>query len=175
MASGHHTQGDNAVMSDVRLSTTPLVATTPRPHPHRSRLDLYPIVDTNQARYADMDVNGHLNNLSLEALHENARAVLNLRVMPDAYETKRRSLRIVSSQNVVHFLAEAHWPAHIHVGVGVGRVGNTSFVGSSALFVEDQCISTCDTVLVLVGDHGPVPIPDETREALASLLLPQLA
>jgi acyl-CoA thioester hydrolase len=162
-------------MSDVQLSNPPLVATTPRPHPHRSRLELYPIVDTNQARYADMDVNGHLNNLSLEALHENARAVLNIRVMPEAYETKRRSLRIVSSQNVVHFLAEAHWPANIHVGVGVGRVGNTSFVGSSALFVEDQCISICDTVLVLVGDDGPVPIPDKTREALDGLLLRHLA
>ena len=162
-------------MSDVRLSTPPLVATAPRPHPHRCRLDLYPIVDTNQARYADIDVNGHLNNLSLEALHENARAVLNRRVMPDAYETQRRSLRIVSSQNVVHFLAEAHWPANIHVGVGVGRIGNTSFVGSSGLFVGDQCISVCDTVLVVVGDDGPVPIPDETREALDGLLLPHLA
>jgi acyl-CoA thioester hydrolase len=138
-------------------------------------LDLYPIVDTNQARYADMDVNGHLNNLALEALHENARAVLNLRVMPDAYATERRSLRIVSSQNVVHFLAEAHWPANIRVGVGVGRVGNTSFVGSSGLFVGDQCISVCDTVLVVVGDNGPASIPREMREALGGLLLPHSA
>ena len=162
-------------MSHAQLSTPPLVATTPRPHPHRCRLDLYPIVDTNQARYADMDVNGHLNNLALEALHENARAGLNIRVMPDAYDSDRRSLRIVSSQNVVHFLAEARWPANIHVGVGVGRVGNTSFVGSSGLFVGDQCISVCDTVLVVVGDNGPVSIPHETREALGGLLLPHLA
>ena len=69
-------------MSDAQVSTPPLVAIAPRPHPNRCRLGLYPIVDTNQARYADMDVNGHLNNLALEALHENARAVLNLRVMP---------------------------------------------------------------------------------------------
>jgi acyl-CoA thioester hydrolase len=162
-------------MSYTQSPTPALVATTPRPHSHRCRLDLYPITDTNHARYADMDVNGHLNNLALEALHENARAMLNRRVMPDAYAIDQRSLRIVSSQNVVHFLAEAHWPANIHVGVGVGRVGNTSFVGSSGLFIGDQCISVCDTVLVVVGANGPVTIPHETREALGGLLLQPLA
>jgi acyl-CoA thioester hydrolase len=146
-----------------------LVETTGRPHPARSHLALYPVVGRSQARYADMDANAHLNNLALESLHEDARAVLNARAFPGVYDPDARQLRLVTSQNVVHFLAEAHWPAVIDTGVGIGRIGRTSFVASSALFRDGVCISVCDTVLVAVGDHGPVPIPEASREMLCTL------
>ncbi len=52
--------------------------TAARPHEMRLKLDTYPpVVDAIQARYGDMDSNAHLNNLALEALHENARATMN--------------------------------------------------------------------------------------------------
>ena len=143
--------------------------TNPRPDALRCRQDFYPLVAPVEARYADMDVNGHLNNLALESLHENARATMNVRATHGMYQPGQRSLRFVSAQNVVHFLAEGRWPATIHAGVGVSRLGNTSYVASSALFVEGTCLSVCDTVLVAVGDDGrPVPIPDNTRKALSA-------
>ncbi|MFF3573286.1 acyl-CoA thioesterase [Nocardia jiangxiensis] len=150
-----------------------LVETTGRPHPARSRLELYPVVRISQARYGDMDANAHLNNLALESLHEDARAVLNERVFPGVFDPRARQLRLVTSQNVVHFLAEAHWPAAIETGVGVGRIGRTSFVASSALFRDGVCISVCDAVLVAVGDHGPVAIPEAAREMLCELRIRQ--
>jgi acyl-CoA thioester hydrolase len=156
-------------MSSSTETVVSLVETTGRPHPARSRPELYPIVGKAQARYADMDANAHLNNLALESLHEDARAVLNARVFPGVYDPGTRQLRLVTSQNVVHFLAEAHWPAVIDTGVGVGRIGRTSFVASSALFRDGVCISVCDTVLVAVGGDGPVPIPDFAREMLRDL------
>ncbi len=72
-----------------------------------------------------------------------------------------RRLRLVTSQNAVHFLAEAHWPALISTGAGVGRIGRTSFVASTGLFIEGSCIGVCDTVLVLLDDDGPVPLSDD--------------
>lgn len=156
-------------MSSSIESVDALVETTGRPHPARSRPELYPIAGKVQARYADMDANAHLNNLALESMHEDARAVLNAQVFPGVYDQGARSLRLVTSQNVVHFLAEAHWPAVIDTGVGVGRIGRTSFVASSALFRDGVCISVCDTVLVAVGDGGPVPIPEFARDMLRDL------
>ena len=134
-------------------------------------MSLYPLVGTCQSRFADMDVNAHLNNLALESLHENARALLNGRAFPDLYGGGNQDLRLVTSQNVVHFLAEAHWPAIIDTGVGVGRIGNTSFVASSALFHDGVCISVCDTVLVAVGSDGPRPIPFSSRKSLEALMI----
>ncbi|MBV6756253.1 acyl-CoA thioesterase [Rhodococcus opacus] len=156
-------------MSSSIESIDSLVETAGRPHPARSRHEVYPIIGKSQARYADMDANAHLNNLALESMHEDARAVLNARVFPGVYDPGTRQLRLVTSQNVVHFLAEAHWPATIETGVGVGRIGRTSFVASSALFRDGVCISVCDTVLVAINDDGPVPIPDFAREMLRDL------
>lgn len=148
-----------------------LVATVPRPHSARLRLESYPVIGSGAARFADMDANGHLNNLALESVHENARAVLNAYAFPGVYDVAARRLRLVSSQNVVHFLAEAHWPSVIDTGVGVGRIGRTSFVASSALFTDGRCISVCDTVLVAVDDAGPVAIPQENRDALRTWMI----
>lgn len=150
---------------------TDWTTTAPRPNPLRLRLESYPVIDEVAARYGDMDVNAHLNNLALESLHENARATMNRRLLPDAYRAAGRRLRLVTSQNAVHFLAEAHWPVLIQTGAGVGRIGRTSYVASTGLFVAGDCIGVCDTVLVLLDDDGPVPISDGFRTALQTVLL----
>ncbi len=139
----------------------------------RLRLDSYPVVDEIAARYGDMDANAHLNNLALESMHENARATMNRQLFPEAYRAGEHRLRLVTSQNAVHFLAEAHWPAVIQTGAGVGRIGRTSFIASTGLFLNGSCIGICDTVLVLLGEDGPTPIPDAFRAALETVLLGQ--
>ncbi len=111
----------------------------------RLRLDSYPVVDEIAARYGDMDANAHLNNLALESMHENARATMNRDVLPEAYRPGARRLRLVTSQNAVHFLAEAHWPALIATGAGVGRIGRTSYVASTGLFLDGATASACAT------------------------------
>lgn len=148
-----------------------LTTVAARPDPLRLRLESYPVVDEIAARYGDMDANAHLNNLALESLHENARATMNRALLPEAYGGGRRRLRLVTSQNTVHFLAEAHWPSMIQTGAGVGRIGRTSYVASTGLFVAGECIGVCDTVLVLLGDTGPAPLPDDFRAALQTVLL----
>lgn len=153
------------------LTTLDLTTTAGRPDPARLRLNTYPVVDEIAARYGDMDANAHLNNLALEALHENARATMNRGLLPDAYRAGDRKLRLVTSQNTVHFLAEAHWPALITTGAGVGRIGRTSFVASTGLFLAGACIGVCDTVLVLLDENGPTPLPDGFRSALGGVLL----
>ncbi|MDX1873109.1 acyl-CoA thioesterase [Mycolicibacterium sp. 120266] len=147
-----------------------LVGDAARPHPARLSKALYPVSGLAIARYGDMDANGHLNNLALEALHETARAEFNERIFPGIYQPEGRRVRLVTATNVVHFLSEVHWPATIDTGLGVGRIGRTSFVSSTALFVGEDCVGLCDTVLVLLDDNGPTPIPEQTREQLETYL-----
>lgn len=140
----------------------------------RLRLQSYPFVDEIAVRYGDMDVNAHLNNLALESLHENARATMNRALLPAAYSGERR-FRLVTTQNAVHFLTEAYWPGTIQTGAGIGRIGRTSYLASTGLFVAGTCIGVCDTVLVMLGGPdgpaGPRPLPDEFRAALRDALL----
>ncbi|WNG89228.1 acyl-CoA thioesterase [Mycobacterium sp. ITM-2016-00317] len=148
-----------------------LISSAPRPHPARLDAATYPVHDSVAARFGDMDANGHLNNVAIESLHENTRATFNRRVFPAAYDLATRTQRLVTSTIVVHYLREAPWPAVLQTAVGVGHLGRTSFVASSALFLDGACVSLCDTVLVLLGDDGPSPIPDEVRADLESLRL----
>jgi acyl-CoA thioester hydrolase len=149
----------------------PLISTVPRPHPARLLPTSYPVHHSTDTRFADMDANGHLNNVALESMHENTRATLNRRLFPNVYDRTSRSLRIVTSTIIVHFLREAPWPSVIDTAIGIGHIGRTSFVASTALFLGDSCVSLCDTVLVLLDDNGPTPIPDDARARLASLRL----
>jgi acyl-CoA thioester hydrolase len=142
-----------------------------RPDPRRADIRIYPFVVDIQGRYGDMDANGHMNNLAVESLHEDVRARMNRMVLPGIYDAGKRQFRLVSAQNVVHFLAESMWPGVFQAAVGVGRVGGSSFVASSAVFIEGRCISTCDTVLVTLNDDGPRPIPEEARVRLRDMML----
>ena len=148
-----------------------LVTSVPRPHPTRLEFTTYPVRNPLEARYADMDSNGHLNNIALEAMHENTRATLNRGAFPGVYENATRRYRLVAANHVVHFLREAHWPATIQTAGGVGRIGRTSYVVATALFLDDACVSLCDTVLVVLDDYGPTEIPQDARERLEGLML----
>lgn len=153
---------------------SPIVAATGRPHPARLSRALYPVIAPVTLRYGDVDVNRHINNLALEALHENARAEFNDRVVPSAYRPGAQTIRLVVASHVVHFLAEVHWPGTLDTALGVGRIGRTSFVLSTALFAGDTCASLCDSVLVTLGPEqgqGPTPIPDDVRDRLGTHLL----
>src|SRR5262245_45215528 len=100
-----------------------LVSPTSRPHPARLTPSTYAVRKPLEARYADMDSNGHINNLALEAMHENTRATVNAGIFPGVYENATRKLRLVAASHVVHFLRESHWPATIQTAGGVGRIG----------------------------------------------------
>ncbi|ANW66830.1 hypothetical protein MMUR_12360 [Mycolicibacterium murale] len=147
-----------------------VVETVGRPDPARMHLPVYPVTKTISSRYADLDPNGHLNNVALTAMHEDIRATLNYQIFPLVHIPGADTVRLLISQNVVHFLAEAHWPATIEAGIGVARIGRTSFVLSSALFDDQRCISLSDTVVVTAQDR-PVPLSEATRSALEALQL----
>ncbi|MGE2728320.1 acyl-CoA thioesterase [Mycolicibacterium vaccae] len=150
---------------------SPYISTVARPHPARRDAASYPVRHSIEARFGDMDANGHLNNVALESLHENTRATLNRQVFPEVYNRATRTLRIVTSTIVVHYLREAPWPSVIDTAIGIGHVGRTSFVVATGLFHGGDCVSLCDTVLVLLDDDGPTPIPDDARARLAALRL----
>jgi acyl-CoA thioester hydrolase len=144
------------------------VETVGRPHALRLRPQAYPLSGAVSVRYSDLDPNGHVNNVALAAMHEGARAQLTDIVFPGAHSPEGRHARIVNSQNVVHFLAEAHWPGTLDSGIGVAKIGRTSFTLSSALFRDGQCVSVCDAVMVAILDK-PVPLTADARMRLQEL------
>lgn len=125
-----------------------LLTTTPRPDPRRTDAARYPLRYPMRFRFADLDPNGHVNNVALAALLEDARAML-LRAL--SAEAQGHGSWLLA-QNVCHYLAEAFYPGEVEACAGIGRVGRSSFVVSTALVGAQGCLVVGDTVMV--SRHG---------------------
>jgi acyl-CoA thioester hydrolase len=71
--------------------------------------------------------------------------------------------RILVARITIDYHEEVHYPASFTVGVGVSRIGTSSFTDSLAIFGGDTWLGACDTVHVFAGPDGPAPVPDWLR------------
>ncbi|THJ26116.1 acyl-CoA thioesterase, partial [Candidatus Frankia alpina] len=106
----------------------------PRRDPERLSLASYPLSHPVQARFSDLDGNGHLNNVALASFYEDARITLDWRIFTDGKPVPFENFTFVAANISIHYLAEARYPATYVVGCGVGRIGTSSFVHSAGLF-----------------------------------------
>jgi acyl-CoA thioester hydrolase len=142
-----------------------------RPEPHRLTRASYPYFRRVIARFSDMDVEGHLNNVALASFYEDARVSF----LHDLAGGERgKSFRFVIASIRISYLAEAHYPGDYDVGLGVTRFGTTSFDIGCALFLGEKCFGVSETTQVTIGKDGPIAVPEPLRRALETrrLLLP---
>lgn len=133
-----------------------------RPDPARLDPAHYPHRTTIQTRFQDLDVLGHINNVAMAALFENARVRFN-RALDLAGWSGHRWL---VAQVEINYLAEAYFPDDVEVATGIGDVGNRSWQILSAAFQNGACVATCDVVIVMSASGGLTTLPDDFRTGL---------
>lgn len=139
--------------------------------PRRRALAAYPASLTLETRFADMDVNGHLNNVAFARLFEETRVRFN-RAGPAAPAAGERRSSFVVAHVAIDYLAEGNYPAPVTIGYAIARIGSSSFTVAMAAFQADQCIALCDSVLVHRDPAtGPAPLPPALRERLEAMAL----
>lgn len=136
-----------------------------KPEPFRLMRATYPYFRRVIARFSDMDVEGHLNNVALASFYEDARVSF---LHDLAGDERGKSFRFVIASIRISYLAEAHYPGDYDVGLGVTRFGNSSFDIGCGLFIGTSCVGICDTTQVTIGETGPITIPSPLRRALES-------
>ena len=134
-----------------------------KPEPFRLARAAYPYFRRVIARFSDMDAERHLNNVALAAFYEDGRVSF-LREL--AGEEGGKSFRFVIAHISISYLAEAHYPGDYDVGLGVTNFGNTSFGIGAGLFIAGICVGVCDTTQVVIGETGPIPLPQALHDAL---------
>jgi acyl-CoA thioester hydrolase len=140
------------------------VSVTPEDYPYRIEIP---------ARFADLDVNMHLNNVAVSTFYEDARTTMH-RAELGRWLGKpgtNRS-RLFVGRTATEYFAEGGYPATYVVGIGVSRIGTASFTDSLALFTEGRLIGACDTTMVHSFGTGSAPIPAEMRAVLETLKAP---
>jgi acyl-CoA thioester hydrolase len=140
------------------------------PKPQSWQLDpaSYPFSHRTETRFADMDVLGHINNVSMAGLFEHGRGMFN-----HAIEVQRRAAgqRWLIVSVSLDYIAEAHFPEHVDVASGILRIGNSSWDIASAAFQGGECKATCITTIVLTDANGPTAINEDLRAEFERLTI----
>lgn len=133
----------------------------------------YPTFVEVASRFTDVDSFGHVNNIAVASYYEEARARFNASVFGEEVFAGRSSSRLLIARTTVVFLAEAHWPRTFAVGVGVARVGRSSFDLAFGLFDGESCIGTSSVTLILVEGSASTALSPGQREALLARTFPR--
>ncbi|GGE13000.1 hypothetical protein GCM10011529_19220 [Polymorphobacter glacialis] len=140
-----------------------------RNDPRRRAMEAYPWTVTMETRFADMDVNRHLNNVAITRFFEEARIRFNWQMIAAAKPMPRPHYLVAHVS--VDFLGEGAYPAPVTMTYAVGDIGRTSFRSLMGMFQDGACIALCDSVLVHRGEIGPAPLPAELRTRLEAFPL----
>ncbi len=118
------------------------------------------------ARYADVDPLWHINNVALAQYYEEARVSATMKLMDGQRIPSASGERILIAHQSIDYLREAGYPGTLEVGIGVLRVGHSSYTYGMAMFQAERCVSISDAVLVYADASGPVRLPDQYRRRL---------
>ena len=139
-----------------------------RQDPRRLRVAAYPWSQVMATRFADMDVNRHLNNVAITRFFEETRIRFNWDLFAGGSPLAPGMVRprYLVAHVAVDFLGEGAYPEPVTMTYGVGAVGTSSVRCLMGMFQFGTCIALCDTVLVHRGDSGPAPLPPALRTRL---------
>ena len=142
-----------------------------RVDPHRLEPSFYPLKVKILARYADVDPLWHINNVAIAQYYEEARVTAGARMFGGVRIPTAAGERVLVAHQSIDYLREAGYPGKLEVGIGVLKIGNTSYTYGMGMFQEGRCVSVSSAVMVFADDRGPARVPDQYRERLESWLL----
>ena len=117
-------------------------------------------------RYGDTDRQGHINNAIFATLLESGRVALLFNDVGNAVAGSGTAY--VIAKLTLDFLAEMNFPGTARIGSKILSTGRSSFVVAQAIFLNDKCCSTAQSVIVLTDEatHRSTPLTAELLEQL---------
>ena len=137
--------------------------------PRRLDLAAYPWRQDMETRFADMDVNRHINNVAFSRFFEETRIRFNWNLIEKGPPMDRPHYLV--AHVAIDFLGEGRYPEPVTMTYAVGSIGRTSFRCAMGMFQFGACIALCDSVLVHRGVDGPSPLPESLRKRLEAFPL----
>ena len=123
----------------------------------------YPHAVLIQTRFADIDLQMHINSIRMGEIFEEARFRFVASIDFDVRLGIKRQL--VAALHHTH-IAEALYPGDLQVANGIAKIGHTSWTIGQAAFQGEQCVALCDITIVGADATGPVALTSTQRELL---------
>jgi acyl-CoA thioester hydrolase len=133
----------------------------------------FPARTYDKLRYGDTDRQGHVNNAVFTTLLETGRVA----VLEEVDRPLREpGFNYVIARLCVDYLGEIFWPGTVEIGTGVKSIGNSSVTLTQALFQNEKCVATAESVIVQVNakEHRSVRLSEKMRGLLEKLTMPEV-
>jgi acyl-CoA thioester hydrolase len=119
-------------------------------------------------RFADLDPNGHINNVAMAAVFEDARLRFNVAVgMPP----NTQSARFMVANVNIDYLAQAYYPAKLDCLVAALPGGRTSWGMQQLLLQGGKPVAAASVAIVCTDGERPMPMAADLRERLVPWLI----
>lgn len=132
----------------------------------------YPVLRDVRPRYGDLGPDGTVSTVALARWFEDARVMTDLPGFRRLVEDGGMSnFRILLATQRIEKLTDLPADAKYRVGVGVRRVGGSSYTYGYAVFLDEWCVAMADSVTVFATSAGSAALPDQLRGDLAAMCL----
>ena len=123
-----------------------------------------------RVRYADLEVQRHVNNMIVGAYFQSARIAM-LSDLDILWSTPEHA--IVLARTINDYYKELTYPNELEVGACVTRLGNTSFNMMFGVFVGNNCYASQEAIAVYWNPvtHEKRMLTPEVREKLIRFLV----
>lgn len=140
----------------------------PKPLPHRLDRSSYPFAVAVATRFGDLDPQGHVNNVSVARLFEEARFRFNM-----AHDCKPAvaGLSTVMVSVQLDFLGETLHPSDVEICCGISQIGASSWHIHQLGLQNGAPVAVCSTVFVCFGDKRAQPVPDVWRSGMTQVMM----
>ena len=129
------------------------------------QLASYPHRVTEIIRFADLDPQGHVNNVAFSVYFESGRVAM-FRNRDLGIAVPNATFVLVRQE--IDFLRELRWPGNVEVGTALAKLGRSSFTLVQAIFSGEICAGTGRATLVMLDAVTRRPRP-LTPDAIALL------
>ena len=134
-----------------------------------ARMDCHPadfphrIMET--LRFADTDRNGHITSSVFAICCQSGRLAL---LSDPARGVTPPASQFVLARLELDYRREMHWPGSVEIGTRVDHIGRSSIILAQALFQNDCCAATAQSVAVLMdaASRRSLPIPPASARHL---------
>jgi len=138
----------------------------------------HPWQTTHGLRYADADMNGHINNGLFGSLMETNRSMLFMHMreaetgQPVTSKVHDNATTVIARFEI-DYLKELHFPGEVTAACGVERIGGASFVLRQCLYSHGICAAVARSTIVMmdVTTRKATPIADGLRQQLNRWLI----
>lgn len=132
----------------------------PKPDPSLLRPERYPFATEVDVRFGDIDVNKHVNNVSLAGFVEEGRVRFH---RESGFHGAVRGLGAMVVSVATEFVGQAYYPGTLTIHAGAVSLGRSSYELDLLIEQDGRAVAFARSVMVTVIDSKPCPIPDAFR------------